>query len=182
MNTAIPKTVRAALVVGLLVAFPALTAAQNLSNANSGTRGNDTSSGTTSDTGTSTNESQSTGYGPQTNGFALLSVQVSPVDAEIYVDGEFKGTAENFNQGEEALKLKPGAHVIVLYHPERRTVRMEVRVASGQVYSLKNEMPNLDEDEIAVRPVAALFKIFIQDFNNHQLKPTTASVITAAAS
>jgi hypothetical protein len=179
MYTEPRRTVRTALYVGLLMAFPLMASAQGYSNPSSGTRGYDMSSGTTSDTGTSTNESQSTGYGPTTNGFALVDVWIYPEDSEIFVDGQFMGFARDFNNGEEELKLRPGTHVIVLYHPERRTVRMEVRAVSGRSYMLNNNMPNLEEGEIAVRPLAALFKIFRQDFDNHEIKPLALSAATS---
>ena len=177
MYTEPRKTVRTALYVGLLMAFPLMASAQGYSNPTSGTRGYDMSSGSTSDTGTSTNHSESTGYGPSTNGFALIDVQIYPENAEIFVDGLSVGFAREFNDGEEELKLRPGTHVIVLYHPERRTVRMEVRVVSGRSYKLNNNMLNLEEDEIAVRPLAALFKIFRQDFDNHKIKPLVLNAV-----
>lgn len=179
MYTEPRSTVRTALYVGLLMAFPLMASAQGYSNPTSGTRGYDMSSGSTSDTGTSTNQSESTGYGPTTNGFALVDVQIYPEDAEIFVDGLSMGYARDFNNGEEELELRSGTHVIVLYHPERRTVRMEVRVVSGRSYELTNNMPNLEEDEIAVRPVAALFKIFRQDFDNHEIKPLEPNAVTS---
>ena len=104
-------------------------------------------------------------------------MQIYPEGAEIFVDGLSVGFARDFNNGEEELKLRPGTHVIVLYHPERRTVRMEVRVVSGRSYKLNNDMPNLEEDEIAVRPLAALFKIFRQDFDNHEIKPLVLNAV-----
>lgn len=179
MCTELRRTVRAAWSISLLMAVPLMASAQVYSDPTSGTRGNETTSGSTSDTGTSTNQPESTGYGPTTNRFALIEVQVFPEDAEIFVDGVLVGVAEDFNKGREQLRLRSGTHVIVLYHPERRTVRLEVRVVSGRSYGLTNNMPNLEEDEIAVRPVAALFKIFRQDFDNHEIKP--ASVVLGAA-
>jgi hypothetical protein len=155
--------------------------AQTYANPTSGTRGNDMTSGTTSNTGTSTNQSQSSGYGPNTNGFALIEIGIFPEDAEIFVNGTSMGIARDFNRGKEELRLRPGTHVIVLYHPDRRTVRMEVRVASGRSYELNNTMLELEEDEIAVRPVAALLKIFRQDHDNHEIIPASL-VLSAAAS
>ena len=89
MYTELRRTVQAALYVGLLMAFPLMASAQGYSNPTSGTRGNDMSSGTTSDTGTSTNNSQTTGYGPTTNGYAMVVVAIYLLKTILFPLGFF---------------------------------------------------------------------------------------------
>jgi hypothetical protein len=61
-----------------------------------------------------------------------LRLQVSPVDASVYVDGEFRGT------GREAttLDLAPGQHRIEVVRPGYRTAERDIEVASEGVAEL----------------------------------------------
>jgi hypothetical protein len=61
-----------------------------------------------------------------------LRLQVSPVDASVYVDGEFRGT------GREAatLALAPGQHRVEVVRPGYRTVEHDIEVASQGVAEL----------------------------------------------
>jgi hypothetical protein len=61
-----------------------------------------------------------------------LRLLVNPVDASVYVDGEFRGT------GREAatLALAPGQHRVEVVRPGYRTVEHDVEVASEEVAEL----------------------------------------------
>jgi hypothetical protein len=61
-----------------------------------------------------------------------LHLQVSPVDASVYVDGEFRGT------GREAtmLALPPGQHRVEVVRPGYRTAERDIEVASQGVAEL----------------------------------------------
>ncbi len=68
--------------------------------------------------------------GPSASG--ELRLQVSPVDASVYVDGEFRGT------GREAatLALAPGQHRVEVVRPGYRTAEHDIEVASQGVAEL----------------------------------------------
>jgi hypothetical protein len=65
-----------------------------------------------------------------------LHLQIDPVDASVYVDGEFRGT------GREAttLSLAPGPHRVEVVRPGYRTAEHEVEVASSGVAELSIEL------------------------------------------
>ena len=65
-----------------------------------------------------------------------LHLQIDPVDASVYVDGEFQGT------GREAttLSLAPGPHRVEVVRPGYRTAEHEVEVASSGVAELSIEL------------------------------------------
>jgi hypothetical protein len=58
-----------------------------------------------------------------------LRLSVTPVDASVYVNGEFKGTGREAT----ALSLAPGTHRVEVVRPGYRTAEREVEVASRGV-------------------------------------------------
>jgi hypothetical protein len=77
----------------------------------------------------------STGTAPEASS-GELHLQVEPVDASVYVDGEFQGT------GREAttLSLAPGPHRVEVVRPGYRTAEHEVEVSSSGVAELSVEL------------------------------------------
>jgi hypothetical protein len=65
-----------------------------------------------------------------------LHLRIEPVDASVYVDGEFRGT------GREAttLSLAPGPHRVEVVRPGYRTAEHEVEVASRGAAELSVEL------------------------------------------
>jgi hypothetical protein len=61
-----------------------------------------------------------------------LRLQVSPVDASVYIDGEFRGTGRET----ASLPLAPGPHRVEVVRPGYRTVEREVEVTPRGVAEL----------------------------------------------
>lgn len=65
-----------------------------------------------------------------------LRLSVTPVDASIYVNGEFRGSGREA----AALSLAPGQHRVEVVRPGYRTAEREVEVASSGVAELTIEL------------------------------------------
>ena len=62
-----------------------------------------------------------------------LSFEISPDTAEIYVDGTYVGTVEEFTPTSQPLGLTPGRHRIELEAPGYRTMTFDAEIIAGQV-------------------------------------------------
>lgn len=72
-----------------------------------------------------------------------LSFEVSPAVAEVYVDGVYAGTVQDFAADREPLMVVPGSHRIELHAPAYRTVTFNVTIAPGQVIPYEGELERL---------------------------------------
>jgi hypothetical protein len=68
-----------------------------------------------------------------------LRLQVSPRDASVYVDGEFRGSGRQTSN----LRLRPGRHRIEVVRPGFRTVEREVDVQAGRSTDLEFELERM---------------------------------------
>ena len=107
-------------VIGLTFAIPLTASAQRTYGSGTSSFSNASSSQSLSNSGFS-----EPGRSSATTQLAIVDVDIAPEGAEIYVDGRSIGRAEKYMSGGETLKLAPGAHIIVIHHPEHRTVRGE---------------------------------------------------------
>jgi len=64
----------------------------------------------------------------EVTGPGILRLDVRPVDATVYVDGEFRGAAGAL----ERLTLAPGRHLLEVVRPGFRTVQREVEIRPGK--------------------------------------------------
>jgi len=62
-----------------------------------------------------------------------VSFDLTPANAQVYVDGVFAGTAENFDSTSAPLVLAPGAHYIEIRLPGYRTAAFDVTIAQGEI-------------------------------------------------
>ncbi|HVN76244.1 MAG TPA: hypothetical protein VMT19_08015 [Thermoanaerobaculaceae bacterium] len=63
---------------------------------------------------------------------AALDLRVTPLNAAVYIDGKFAGTAEELGRLERGLAVAPGKHRIEVVAPGRTSKALEVEVADGQ--------------------------------------------------
>jgi hypothetical protein len=68
-----------------------------------------------------------------------VRLQVSPRDASVYVDGEFRGSGRQAAN----LRLRPGRHRIEVVRPGFRTVEREVDVQAGRSTDLEFELERM---------------------------------------
>jgi len=82
----------------------------------------------------------------------LVRPDVSPDEAQVYVDGYFRGTVSDLDGRFEGLVVEPGEHEIVLYLPGYRTARRTVELRGGTVYRLREKLVKLPEGEQSEPP------------------------------
>ena len=81
------------------------------------------------------------GYG-YSSGYDLgsLKLKVKPRDAEVFVDGYFAGTVDDFDGIFQALKLDRGAYRIEIRKPGYTTLQYDVRVQPERTLTIRGEM------------------------------------------
>ena len=79
-------------------------------------------------------------YGASDRVPSALRVEVKPVEAEVYVDGYLAGSVDEFDGFFQRLNLTPGAHEIVIYLDEYRTIREKLYLSPGASYKLRRAM------------------------------------------
>ena len=68
-----------------------------------------------------------------------VRLSVSPRDASVYVDGEFRGSGRDSS----SLRLRPGRHRIEVVRPGYRTIEREIEVESGRSTSVAFELERM---------------------------------------
>ncbi|MCP4662865.1 MAG: hypothetical protein GY856_46330, partial [bacterium] len=63
-----------------------------------------------------------------------------PEEAQIYLDGELIGTADNFDGFPEFLWLEEGTYDLVFYHPNYETIARQYTIYGGVVVDVEDEM------------------------------------------
>ena len=83
-----------------------------------------------------------------------LRLQVTPREAEVFVDGYFAGTVDDFDGTFQRLDVEPGEHDVELYLPGHRSVQRKLYLQPGKTTSIKLAMQALAPgDPEPVRPV-----------------------------
>jgi hypothetical protein len=84
---------------------------------------------------------------------ASLRIQVTPREAQVYVDGYYVGMVDSFDGTFQRLHLSPGEHVIEIYLEGYRTIRETMRFQPREGYQLRRAMEPLGaSDPAAERP------------------------------
>jgi hypothetical protein len=86
---------------------------------------------------------------------ASIRIQVSPKEAEVYVDGYYVGIVDSFDGTFQRLDVPPGEHVIEIFHEGHRTIRETMRFEPRAGYHLKRAMEPLragDPPEMRPKP------------------------------
>lgn len=77
-----------------------------------------------------------------------IDFDVDPEDAEVYLDGEMIGIADNFDGFPSYLWLRKGTYDVVVYRPGYQTLARQVSLNPGEMVDFNDEM----ERGEAVRP------------------------------
>jgi hypothetical protein len=80
------------------------------------------------------------GYSSQHRGTGKVRLRVQPAHAEVYVDGYFVGTVDDFDGIFQRLNLDAGAHRIELRAPGYEAVEFEVFITHGETVTYRGEM------------------------------------------
>ena len=70
-------------------------------------------------------------------------IQVTPRDAEVYVDGYFVGSVDDFDGWLQRLNVELGEHEIAVYHPQYRTYRERVLFRPGATLKIEASLDPL---------------------------------------
>jgi hypothetical protein len=69
-----------------------------------------------------------------------LRLDVSPRHAQVYVDGYFAGTVDDFDGAFQGIRLAPGAYRIDIVAPGYETQTFDVRITPGQKIRYRGEL------------------------------------------
>lgn len=72
-----------------------------------------------------------------------LILQVEPATAQVFVDGYYFGTPEEFDGRRGELALEPGPHKVQLVAPGYESVTVDVRITANQTVRYQNAMKPL---------------------------------------
>lgn len=90
------------------------------------------------------------GYPEELTGSVRL--QVTPRDAEVFVDGYHAGVVDEFDGIFQRLRLTPGGHDIEIYLDGYRTETRSIYVGPGADHRIRFTMTPLGADETSVLP------------------------------
>lgn len=69
-----------------------------------------------------------------------LDIDVSPGKTEVWIDGRYTGTADDFDGFPQYLWLDRGVYDVVLYRDGYKTIARQITIRSGQVMSIDDRM------------------------------------------
>jgi len=78
---------------------------------------------------------------------SAIRLQVTPRHAEVYLDGYFVGTVDDFDGTFERLRARPGEHELVLYLEGYRSIRQQIRLQPGKDLRIRDTMTPLSPGE-----------------------------------
>src|SRR6266851_637645 len=94
------------------------------------------------------------GYGRSYDTSGSARIQVTPKEAEVYVDGYRAGRVDDFDGMFQRLNVRPGPHEITLYLPGYRTLTERVYIGEGSTMKLKQSLEKLAPGETSTPPPA----------------------------
>jgi hypothetical protein len=81
------------------------------------------------------------------DGAVSLRLQVTPREAQVYVDGYAAGVVDDYDGVFQRLRLVPGPHEIVIYHPGHRTLRQSIYYNPGSTHTIRHVLDPLAPGE-----------------------------------
>lgn len=94
------------------------------------------------------------GYGTRDVLTASLRLDVSPNDAEVFVDGYLAGRVDDFDGIFQRLRLEPGAHQLAIYREGYRTIQQDLYLGPNSDQKISYGMEPLAAGETADPPPA----------------------------
>jgi len=87
---------------------------------------------------------------------ASIRLDVTPRDAEVYVDGYYAGIVDDFDGMLQRLRVEPGQHEITIYRDGYRGVHQRVYLTRNRTFKIKQKMEKLSTGEVGEpRPIPA---------------------------
>ena len=87
---------------------------------------------------------------------ASVRVEVTPRDAEVYVDGYYAGTVDDFDGSFQRLRVEPGEHEIAIFREGFRTFRQKAYLARDNTFRIRQALAPLapgDQPEAKPQPM-----------------------------
>jgi hypothetical protein len=81
------------------------------------------------------------------DGAVSLRLQVTPREASVFVDGFAAGVVDDYDGVFQRLRLVPGPHEIVIYHPGHRTLRQNIYYNPGSTHTIRLTLDQLQPGE-----------------------------------
>ena len=79
----------------------------------------------------------------QDKNVGYLRTKVSPWAAGVFVDGNYKGTAEMFGSRSRMINLAPGTYDVELVDPRYKTLKLRVSIEAGKTSTIRRSMEPL---------------------------------------
>jgi PEGA domain len=89
------------------------------------------------------------GYGGAYDSSASLRLDVTPKEAEVYIDGYLAGSVDDFDGTFQRLRVQRGAHELTLYRDGFKTVHQSLHLSSGSTFKVSYKMEPLAPGEVA---------------------------------
>jgi hypothetical protein len=80
---------------------------------------------------------------------ASVRLEVTPKDAEVYVDGYYAGIVDDFDGFFQRLHTTPGQHDVTVYHEGYRTATEHVYLSADNTFKIKFTMEKLAPGDVA---------------------------------
>jgi hypothetical protein len=87
------------------------------------------------------------GYGGRYDDSAALRLQVTPRQTEVFIDGYYAGTVDDFDGMFQRLNLEPGEHDLQLYLAGHRSVTQKVYLQRNATFRVRHTMEPLGAGE-----------------------------------
>jgi hypothetical protein len=85
-----------------------------------------------------------------------VRTQVMPRQTEVFIDGYYAGTVDDFDGTFQRLHIEPGDHDVELYLPGHRPYQVSVYVQPGRTFNIRHTMEPLAPGEVEpARPAGA---------------------------
>lgn len=72
--------------------------------------------------------------------YAVVDTDISPETAEVWLDGHYIGSADDFDGFPDVLYLRPGAYKLEFRHPKYETLALDLDVKRGEKVDLNQEL------------------------------------------
>ena len=93
------------------------------------------------------------GYGGYYDLSGSLRLQVTPRNTEVFIDGYYAGTVDDFDGVFQRLRVEPGDHDLELYLPGHRGLTQKIYLQPGRTFRIRHAMEPLAPGEAEpVRP------------------------------
>ena len=83
------------------------------------------------------------GYAPLLGQESSLRIQVTPRETEVFVDGYYAGTVDDFDGFLQRLRLEPGDHDVTLYLQGHRSATQKIYLQPGGTFRIRHTMEPL---------------------------------------